>query len=110
MYVSPHTICSQVYHSQHLNKTPLKCWIVMETSGVACCAHCNHMAGLSEVCTHIAAILFYLEVACRFEEAKTCTQGLCTWNVPSLKKIEYLPTKEIDFTSARGKNANYMMH
>ena len=61
------------------------------------------MAGLEEVCTHIAAVLFYLEAACRFEEAKTCTQGLCTWNVPTMKKIEYLPTKEIDFMSARGK-------
>ena len=56
-----------------------------------------------EVCTHIGAILFYLEAVCRFEEAKTCTQGLCAWKIPCLKKIEYLPTKKIDFTSARGK-------
>lgn len=61
------------------------------------------MAGLGEVCSHIAAILFYLEAAYRFEEANTCTQGLCSWNVPTMKKIEYLPIKEIDFMSARGK-------
>ena len=48
------------------------------------------MAGLEEVCTHIAAILFYLEAACTFEEVKTCTQGLCMWNVPTLKEIEQL--------------------
>ena len=63
------------------------------------------MAGLREACTHIGAILFYLEAVCRFEEAKTCTQGLCAWNVPCLKKIEYLRTKEIDFTSVRGKKS-----
>ena len=61
------------------------------------------MAGLGEVCTHIAAILFYVEAVYRFEEAKTCTQGLCAWNVPTMKKIEYLPVKEIDFMSAKGK-------
>ena len=61
------------------------------------------MAGLGEVCTHIAAILFYVEAVYRFEEAKTCTQGLCAWNVPTMKKIEYLPIKEIDFMSAKGK-------
>lgn len=95
--------CLQVLHSQRLNEIPVKCWVVIENSGEVCCAHCNCMAGLGEACTHIGAILFYLEAVCRFEEAKTCTQGLCTWNVPCLKKIEYLPTKEIDFTSARGK-------
>ena len=61
------------------------------------------MAEFGEACTHIGAILFYLEAVYRFEEAKTCTQGLCAWNVPSLKKIEYLPINEIDFTSAKGK-------
>ena len=60
------------------------------------------MAGLGEVCTHIAAIMFYLEAACRFEEAKTFTQGLCMWNVPTLKKIEYLPIKDIDFNVCMG--------
>ena len=61
------------------------------------------MAGLGETCTHIAAILFYLEAAYRVQEVKTCTQGECEWNVPSLKSVQYLPTKQIDFTSARGK-------
>jgi len=44
------------------------------------------MAGLGR---HIAAVLFYLEAVNRFEEAKICTQELCTWNVPTLKKIKY---------------------
>ena len=62
------------------------------------------MAGLGEVCTHIAALLFYLEALHRVEEIKTCTQQQCEWIIPSsLKTIEYLPIKEIDFTSAQGK-------
>ena len=35
---------------------------------------------------------------------KTCTQEECQWIIPSyLKAVEYLPIKDIDFTSARGK-------
>ena len=62
------------------------------------------MAGLGETCTHIAAVLFYLEANTRIRGIKTCTQKECEWIIPSsLKTIEYLPTKDIDFSSARGK-------
>ena len=62
------------------------------------------MAGLGEACSHIAAILFYLEALARMQDTKTCTQEECQWIIPSyLKTVEYLPIKDIDFTSARGK-------
>ena len=63
------------------------------------------MAGLGETCTHIAAVLFYLEATARIQgTSTTCTQEACQWIIPSyLKSVEYLPIKEIDFTSARGK-------
>ena len=62
------------------------------------------MAGLGETCTHIAAVLFYLEALYRIEEVQTCTQQQCEWIIPaSLKSVDYLPIKDIDFTSARGK-------
>ena len=48
-------------------------------------------------------MLFYIEAVHTFEEAKACTRGLCTWSVPTLSKINYLPIKDIDFTSAKGK-------
>ena len=94
----------QVHHSQRLSETPLKCWVITESSGEICCGHCNCMAGLGEVCTHIASLLFYLEALHRLKEVETCTQRQCEWIIPSaLKKVEYLPIKDIDFTSARGK-------
>ena len=37
------------------------------------------MAGLGETCTHIAAVLFYLEALYRIKEAQTCTQQQCDW-------------------------------
>ena len=62
------------------------------------------MAGLGETCTHIAAVLFYLEAAARLKGKETCTQRKCEWILPSFQKnVQYLPLKDIDFTSAKGK-------
>ena len=63
------------------------------------------MAGLGETCTHIAAVLFYLEATARIQgTTTTCTQQTCQWIIPAyFKKIEYLPIKDLDFTSALGK-------
>ena len=62
------------------------------------------MAGLGEVCTHVAALLFYLEALYRMEEVQTCTQQQCGWIIPSASTaVEYLEIRDIDFTSARGK-------
>ena len=63
------------------------------------------MAGLGETCTHISSVLFYLEASARlYGTSKTCTEESCKWIIPSyLKEVQYLPIKDIDFTSARGK-------
>ena len=63
------------------------------------------MAGLGEVCSHIASILFYLEAVVKIQGiSPTCTQEKCQWIIPSfLKNAEYLPIKDLDFTSAKGK-------
>jgi hypothetical protein len=65
------------------------------------------MAGLGETCTHIAAVLFYLEAMARLQGKQTCTQNKCEWIIPSyLRNVEYLPVKDIDFTSARKRKRN----
>ena len=62
------------------------------------------MAGLGEACTHIAAVLFYIKAAARLQGKQTSIQRKCEWIMPSfLKKVEYLPIKDIDFTSGKGK-------
>ena len=54
------------------------------------------MAGLGETCTHIAAVLFYLEAMARLQGKQTCTQNKCEWIIPSyLRNVEYLPVKDI---------------
>ena len=60
------------------------------------------MAGLGETCTHIAAVVFYIEAVARLQGKETCTQRWCEWIIPSyLKNAEYLPVKSIDFSSVK---------
>lgn len=94
----------QVRHSQRSSETPLSSWIVYECTGEVVCAHCNCMAGQGEVCTHVAAILFYLETAAKMNGTPTCTQQKCSWVIPAYQKdIPYAPVSQIDFSSAKSK-------
>jgi len=65
--------------------------------------------GLGETCTHVMAMLLYLEAVLRIQGARTCTQSQCAWVIPSyVKSIDYQPIKNIDFLSADGKKGNLM--
>ena len=57
------------------------------------------MAGLGEVCSHVAAVLFYLETASRVTGTSTCTQEKARWMIPSFQKaIPYLRMKDVDMS------------
>ena len=45
------------------------------------------MAGLGEVCSHLAAVLFYLETSSRVNGSSVCTQQRCQWVIPNFRKI-----------------------
>lgn len=51
----------QVNHSQSLNKPPFDLWILCKSDGDVAAAHCTCMAGNGEVCSHVAALLFYIK-------------------------------------------------
>ena len=62
------------------------------------------MAGLGEVCTHVAAVLFYTQTSTRLNGKVAYTQEQCKWVIPSYQKnIPYCLIKDLDFTSAKGK-------
>ena len=61
------------------------------------------MAGLSETCTHVAAVLFYLEASARIQGSLSCTQAEWKCIIPSYLEVEYRTIEEIDFTSADRK-------
>ncbi|XP_063765902.1 uncharacterized protein LOC134882223 [Eleginops maclovinus] len=94
-------ITARVNHSQRLNESQLKPWVVVRNDGVVLGAHCNCTAGLGESCSHVSAVLFSLwgKNNARHEEI-SCTSKKCKWASPSedaAKNVEYLQGKDIIF-------------
>ena len=99
-------VTARVNHSQRARETPLKTWLLVEKNGTVCCAHCNCMAGLSEACSHIGAVLFALEAGVRMRQSVTCTQEKGKWLMPAyVREIPYLPVAEMDMSSARKRHS-----
>ena len=88
-------------HLQRANDPPVNTWVTCEYDGTVEACHCTCMAGLGEVCSHVAAILFYLEsVSCVFT---TCTQIGCAWKEPCLEEtIPYARIMDTPFTKPKG--------
>ncbi|KAK1895789.1 Exonuclease [Dissostichus eleginoides] len=84
-----HVITSKVNHSQALNSNPTSPWIVVQEDGTVVMAHCTCMAGLGEVCSHAAALMFTVVAAVEKRENQTCTEKPCTWTQPSTKMVKY---------------------
>ncbi|KAL3842877.1 hypothetical protein ACJMK2_020852 [Sinanodonta woodiana] len=72
--------------------------------GIVEAAYCDLIANLGETCSHIGALLFYIETAVRLENANTVTQEKFFWLLPSsIDKVGYAIVSNIDFTSAETK-------
>lgn len=55
------------------------------------------MAGISEVCSHVGAVLFAAEYANNKKEAMSCTDHQAVWPMPSLStKVPIVPVLEMD--------------
>ena len=82
-----------------MNETPLKPWIAAKKTGTLLTAHCNCMAGLSETCSHAAALMFAVQSIVMRRDATPCTSLPCQWLQPSqTKKICYSEVSSIDLT------------
>ncbi|XP_049267436.1 uncharacterized protein LOC125756588 [Rhipicephalus sanguineus] len=96
-------VLSEVAHSQRLREAPLKPWVLVDSDGSICTAHCTCMAGAGEACSHIGATLFAMETAVRIRESRTCTQKANVWLPAHRSGTEYKRLKEIDFASSKRK-------
>ena len=58
------------------------------------------MAGLRETCSHISAILYWLETAARIHNETTCTSKSNSWLPPSLpaacQEVPYVTMEELE--------------
>ena len=103
IFADKYVVVGKVRHSQRMNEPPVQLWIITTKYGTVLSAHClGCMAGLGECCSHVASILFYLEVSTRLNEKLSCTQVKCSWILPTtVKNVDYLRVKDINFTSAK---------
>ena len=61
----------------------------MSSDGKVLAAHCDHMAGLGESCSHIAAVLFKIDAAVRLEyTSSACTDEPHRWDSCVVKRVE----------------------
>lgn len=98
-----HSLDLQVNHSQALSAQPLEPWIIMKEDGEVKAAHCTCMAGLGEACSHIGALLFYLEATVSFREDQACTDKINKWLPPYITNVPCSPIAQIDFSSSTAK-------
>ena len=94
---------SQVKHSQRLSDTPLKVWVAVKENGEVVCAHCNCMAGLGEVCSHVTAVLFTAEANTQVKNRTSSISLPCAWLPPSFQTVPFLEVADMDFTTPRCK-------
>ena len=103
-----YVVLAKVRHSQRMNDPHVPLWIISTKEGTVLSAHCaGCMAGLGECCSHIASVLFYIEVWTRLNGKLACTQVKCTWLLPTtVKQVDYARIKEINFSSAKKLKAD----
>ena len=64
----------KVRHSQRMNDPLISVWIVAEKDGTVRSAHyLGCKVGLSELCSHVASVLFYIEAWTRVRGKLACT-------------------------------------
>ena len=64
-------------------------------------AHCDCLAGLREACSHIAAVLFALEVNTQVKKKHLLHIHALYLDSPSCQSITYAPIAKIDFKQKR---------
>ena len=56
-------IRGKVKHSFRVSQPPLQPWVIVQNSGTVVCGHCTCMADLAETCSHVGAVLYWVETA-----------------------------------------------
>ena len=95
-------IIGKVRHSYAANKTPLQPWVLVRCNGTVLVAHCTCMAGLAETCSHVGAVLHWVETAIRVRDDTPCTSKENKWLMPApMQSIPYLQLSEINFSAPK---------
>ena len=92
----------KVRHSYAASKTPLRPWVLVRCNGTILVGHCTCMAGLAETCSHVGAVLHWVETAIRVRDDTPCTSKENKWLMPTpTQSIPYLQLCDIDFSAPK---------
>ncbi|XP_043204917.1 uncharacterized protein LOC122372108 [Amphibalanus amphitrite] len=110
-HVGPLKLCSvdtsgvfvkaEVQASQTASKS-YNAWVLCHPNGSVMSAHCQCMAGLGEVCSHVAGVLYKIQAAVLHGLTENApTSKACQWNhQTATKKVE--PSKVLDIAADMG--------
>ena len=95
-------LVGKVRHRYAATKDPLKTCVLIKRSRAVLVDHCTCMAGLAETCSHVGAILHWVEAAVRIQKNVACTSKENKWILPTPKEnIPYLELREINFRAPK---------
>ena len=108
IFAGKHAVVGKVRHSQRMNDPLVNIWVITESDGTILAAHyLGCKAGLTESCSHIPSILFYIEAWIRINGKLACTQVKCSWLLPTyVNEVSYERVKDIDFSSSKKLKEN----
>ncbi|XP_066272266.1 uncharacterized protein [Branchiostoma lanceolatum] len=106
-----HVVVGKVKHSQKWNDPCVLVWVITSPGGTILSAHCRDcLAGLGECCSHVASVLFYLEMYHRVSADVASTDLANAWLPPALSRTaSALPMENIDFSSPKKLKNNMTM-
>ena len=88
----------QVNHPQRMSEKLLTPWVVAKPTGKTLCAYCDCKAGLGECCSHVASLLWAVEVGLHIQGSMMVTQKKAYRVMPhSMKDVSYDSVKQIEF-------------
>jgi hypothetical protein len=88
-----------------VNDADLNPWTIFSKDSNIEASHCDCMAGLGSVCTHVAALLFYCEYVSRKKNDCTVTDVPAYWVDPTAsKKVNIFPKKVVDICYQNAKS------
>lgn len=95
-------VSGRVRHSFSASKAPLEPWAIIRCNGAVLAGHCTCMAGLAETCSHVGALLYWVESAVRIQET-ACTSQDDMWITPNpVEKVPYLQLRTL-ISSQQGR-------
>ncbi|CAN8002810.1 unnamed protein product [Ixodes hexagonus] len=81
----------------------LRPWPLLKPDGEVQMAHCTCMAGLGEACSHVGAVLFFMEAVVRRRNDQACTDQENAWLPPHVQVVDCIPVAKMDFSSSEMK-------